>query len=120
MRAAGIGMWERLLYALVVLSVFTNLWCFAFGSDQMALLFPRLFRPDHLGQMLRGGEHEFGVRKGMGRFVVLLLGVVEHTLLLLLLGLELLLPKKPSWVRLTLARREHEARKLLREVKKEK
>lgn len=119
-RAANIGMWERLLYALVLLSVFTNLWCFAFGSDQMALLFPRLFRPDPINQLLHGGEHEYGVKKGMGRFVVLLLGAVEHALLLLLLGLELLLPNKPSWVRLTLARREHEARTLLREVKKER
>ena len=40
--------------------------------------------------------------------------------IMLLLGLEVLLPRKPHWVRLTLARREHEARRLLRAMKHEK
>ena len=68
-RAADIGMWDDLLLALVVLSVFTNLWLFGFASDQMALLFPSLFRHQLSVPVLHVAEHEYGVKKGMGRFV---------------------------------------------------
>ena len=46
-------------------------------------------------------------------FVILLLGSVEHLLVLLFVGLWFAMPRYPHWVRLTLARREHEARALL-------
>ena len=70
--------------------------------------------PDPTQAALHPSEHhDFAVRKGMGRFVVLVLGAIEHALLALVLGLELCLPAVPRWVRLTLARREHEAATVL-------
>ncbi|EOD17321.1 hypothetical protein EMIHUDRAFT_470289 [Emiliania huxleyi CCMP1516] len=96
-RVSGIGTWLGLLYVLVVASIFTNAVLIAFASDQLAPLLPQLFdaRQRQVGQWPSG--------------IVLLLVAVEHGLLLLLLATEVTLPRPPRWVRLTLARREHEA-----------
>ena len=120
----------------VALSIFTNLFLFSFASDQMALLFPSLFAEEPpaaaaaagrgvLGAIAQATKHaaggaapphdhpDFELRAGMGRFVILMLGCVEHLLVLLFVGLWFALPRYPRWVRLTLARRAQEARALL-------
>ena len=133
-RAANIGIWEPLLAFQVALSIFTNLFLFSFASDQMALLFPSLYAEEEplaaaegrprdflqaiaqavVGAATKQHDHnEFEVKAGMGRVVILLLGSVEHLLVLLFIGLWFALPRYPRWVRLTLARREYEGRTLL-------
>lgn len=122
----------------VALSIFTNLFLFSFASDQMALIFPSLFAQEPpaaaaaadagrslFGAIAQATKHavgaaaplhdhlDFELRAGMGRFVILMLGGVEHLLVLLFVGLWFALPRYPRWVRLTLARRAHEARALL-------
>ena len=116
----------------VALSIFTNLFLFSFASDQMALLFPSLYAEEEpvaaaegrdflqaiaqavVGAATKQHDHnEFEVKAGMGRVVILLLGSVEHLLVLLFVGLWFAMPRYPHWVRLTLARHEHEARALL-------
>ena len=118
--AHGIGMWRHLLYVLMVASIFTNAVLFAFASDQMAMLLPSLFSEQRSG-WLRLPTHaheqhgELVVAAGKGRFVVLVLGGVEHALLLLLLCTEFLVPRAPGWVTLTLARRSYEEKEARRE-----
>jgi len=113
-RAKTIGIWWRLLYLLMLLSIFSNLVLFGVASDQMAAVFPSLFtvpteaRARGLWSKFAGGaaptaEHE--MRSGQGRYVVLLLVALEHGLLLLLLLTEVM-PKQPQWVRNAIARRQ--------------
>merc|ERR1740139_1527461 len=48
----------------------------------------------------RHDHPDFELKAGMGRVVILLLGAVEHALLLLFVGLWFALPRYPRWVRL--------------------
>jgi len=127
-RATSIGGWGACMYVLVIASIYTNLFIMGVASDQMAAVFPSLFHVPAvkkvgggpLGAALRGvglvrgpavhsGEHE--MRAGMGRFVVLLLGAMEHALLLVLLASQAFLTQPPAWVKLAMARRDHEEKK---------
>eukprot|EP00966_Prymnesium_polylepis_P329749 7385427-Prymnesium_polylepis.1 len=113
----GIGTWRWVLYVLMVASIFTNAVLFAFASDQMAMLLPQLFTEQRAG-LFAQPTHDHGemvVKAGMGRFIVLVLGAVEHALLLLLLCTEAFMPRAPGWVTLTLARRSHEEKAARRE-----
>lgn len=128
-RQASIGGWGLCCYALLVLSIYTNLFLVAASSDQLAAILPSLFTvPDEQGARggaqlvgrLTGnivshkkpkaaaasGEHE--MKAGAGRYVVLICVAMEHALLLLLLLSEFLVARAPAWVRLTLARRDFE------------
>lgn len=128
-RASSIGGWTACCYVLAIASIYTNLFIMGVASDQMAVVFPSMFEVPrsvavskgdglHLkvlraigifrGPAITSGEYE--MRDGMGRFVVLLLGVIEHALLLVLLVAQLFLTQPPSWVRLVTARRNHEER----------
>jgi len=101
----------------------------------MALLMPWLFVEDgnaltrapsqwHTGlaRVFSGADaapvdHDYSVKAGMGRILVLIMVGVEHALLLLLLAGELFFSKQPRWMQLVLERRAYEeknARRLAR------
>uniref|UniRef100_A0A7S0IR28 Anoctamin transmembrane domain-containing protein n=1 Tax=Calcidiscus leptoporus TaxID=127549 RepID=A0A7S0IR28_9EUKA len=103
-RVPGIGVWQHLLYGMAVVAIFTNATLFGVASDQLASLMPHLFSNEADGRR--------AMLPGQGRYIVLVLVGLEHALLLAWLAAELLLSGPPKWVRLTLARREHEARRM--------
>lgn len=125
-RANSIGGWSTCLYLIMLASIYTNIAIMGISSDQMAALFPSLFTVPPKVQvhglltralqgvgLRRSGSHglsgESEMRKGMGRYVILLMVAMEHALLLLLLLCEVTLTRAPAWVRLAKARRAFEA-----------
>jgi hypothetical protein len=120
-RASSIGGWGGCLYAIMLLSIYTNLFLASVASDQLAALAPSFFtvpaatKARKLAGILSAGAArdasvgEFDVKAGMGRYVLLLAVSVEHVLLALVLATEHWMVRPPAWVRLVLARRQYEA-----------
>merc|ERR1719285_737479 len=75
-KARNIGSWKLCLYSLSWFSIFSNCWIFSMCSEQMPSWFPQLFKSSPTDNVF-GPED---IRTGAGRYVVLLVGVLEHFL----------------------------------------
>lgn len=84
------------MWAICVVSVFTNLLLFSLASDQIVEYFPWLFVDSHAlpnhGKLLMATP-----AKGKGSQMVLIIFVIEHVLLLLLYGLKVYVRSKRTW-----------------------
>lgn len=81
----GIGSWLGVLRIISILSVLSNLVLFAFSSEKMSEFFPFLFKVYHVhvkGNLLQGSNNgnllEADIKSGMGRYVVLIVFLIEH------------------------------------------
>ena len=85
-RAYGIGSWLGVLRIISILSVLSNIVLFAFSSEKMSEFFPFLFKAYHIhvkGRLFEAvpdTKHllEADIKSGMGRYVVLIVFVIEH------------------------------------------
>ena len=83
--ANGIGSWLGVLRIISILSVLSNIVLFAFSSEKMSQIFPFLFKIYHVhvrGKVFEVKEErhllEADVKGGMGRYVILIVFVIEH------------------------------------------
>eukprot|EP00756_Hemistasia_phaeocysticola_P051214 Hpha_TRINITY_DN26390_c0_g1::TRINITY_DN26390_c0_g1_i1::g.9322::m.9322/K19327/ANO10, TMEM16K; anoctamin-10 len=121
-RASNIGVWRGLLWALVALSVFTNVALFA-TSEQLAAHFPELYREAKEKDILAGrvahiaddGTADLVIQKGKGRYVVLIAVGIEHIVYIVAAVVANLIPREPEWVTTQVARLEFEKDQALRE-----
>lgn len=103
-RVLGIGSWMSVLQLMTMASIVTNCFLFGFASDQMEAWFPTLFRGDV-------ADTDFGkhIAAGKGRYVVLIVFLVEHVLLLFHALVHFCIDDRPKDVRLEEARTLHQA-----------
>lgn len=87
-RKATIGMWFHLMTGIVILSALTNVWIFGFTSQQLMQYIPSWFVIEADGDQ--------GLVDGSGRYVVLLVFVIEHFMLLLGFCVAIYLPSVPE------------------------
>lgn len=85
----------------VFLSIATNCLLFALASNQMAEYFPWWFHDMGDGRDL--------MREGAGRKIVGLAWGIEHAVVVLALFVWFAVDSKPEWVRVEMAKAEHEA-----------
>ncbi|CAE8598029.1 unnamed protein product [Polarella glacialis] len=106
-RVAGIGTWAGVLKGLVCLSIVTNAMLFAM-SEQLAHWAPFLYRQANEKDVAHGlvghvedfavGAADLVMRKGSGRYVVLIAVAVEHCVGLAAFILAWCIPRVPQWV----------------------
>eukprot|EP01064_Diplonema_japonicum_P012879 TRINITY_DN2022_c1_g1_i1.p1 TRINITY_DN2022_c1_g1~~TRINITY_DN2022_c1_g1_i1.p1 ORF type:complete len:704 (+),score=141.56 TRINITY_DN2022_c1_g1_i1:51-2114(+) len=129
MRCANIGIWENLLWALLWLSIFTNMMLLV-SSDQLAAHFPSLYREASQDDVLAGRvaslltdptHHELVIKRGAARWVLIIAFVSERVAFLFALLLTKLIPSVPEDVLTEIQRHEYRKTVALKEkaVKKE-
>eukprot|EP00811_Abedinium_folium_P017634 NODE_2655_length_2171_cov_10.424168.p1 GENE.NODE_2655_length_2171_cov_10.424168~~NODE_2655_length_2171_cov_10.424168.p1 ORF type:complete len:690 (+),score=159.17 NODE_2655_length_2171_cov_10.424168:229-2070(+) len=114
-RTATIGIWAKMLQALVALSIVTNV-CLFMISDQFAAWVPWLYREVTELDVAEGiighvtnveGTRELIMKQGEGRYIIVTAAVLEHGIGLAALLLACCIPSRPGWVRDELARTEY-------------
>mmetsp|Transcript_22090 Transcript_22090/g.50505 ORF Transcript_22090/g.50505 Transcript_22090/m.50505 type:complete len:755 (-) Transcript_22090:46-2310(-) len=125
-RTGDLGTWGFVLKSIVVLSVLSNAMLFAM-SEQLAQWFPHLYRVAQEVDVQRGmvahitdadGDADLVVRRGFGRYVVLIAVAVEHLVAVGILIAWNVIPSRPEWVSDEIARMEKHKEKNLRRLQK--
>lgn len=87
-RKGSVGTWLHLMTGIVVLSALTNVYIFGFTSQQLMQYAPSWFVIEEDGDQ--------GLVAGSGRYVVMLVFVIEHAMLLLGLLIAVAVPAVPD------------------------
>merc|ERR1711862_591624 len=108
-RTASIGTWQIVLQGMVWLSIMTNVFIFAFTTEQMMQVFPSLFEVSYNEDEvdLGGSDHYHTAVEGKGRWVVGIAVAIEHALFLLASLVAVAIPAVPPRVSEEVRRREY-------------
>jgi len=111
-RAKSIGVWFKVLTAMMVLSMATNCFLIGFSSEQLATWVPEMYYLDNTGDQW--------IKPGFGRYVVGIVFGAEHFLIFCVVLAHYLISDVPSHVQVELEKREYEKKVLLEKVHHEK
>lgn len=98
-RAKNIGVWFKVLTAMMILSMVTNCFLFGFASEQLASWAPVMYETHEDGDQY--------IIPGYGRYVVGIVFCAEHVLIMCVGLSHYLISDVPNHVRIELARREY-------------
>lgn len=114
-RTDNIEPWITILQGLVWLSIMTNVYIFAFTTEQMMQLFPTLFTIEESQDSVSfgGSDHFHVLAEGKGQWVVIIAVVFEHALILCAKLFYALVPDVPYNVRVENKRREYRHAQLI-------
>lgn len=123
-RTSSIGTWLTVMQGMVWISIMTNVFIFAFTTEQMMQLFPNMFTVSYSDEVndvdFGGSDHVHAAVEGKGRWVVGVAVVIEHVLFLLAGLVFAAIPDKPSSICEEMKRREYAYALFLAEKKDQK
>lgn len=117
-RPHGIGIWKSIVASISWVAILTNVFIFAFSSEQMMQWFPLFFK--HVTVLEPSGQTvmEQELRKGAGRYVLGLIFVLEHLLILVALFIQYAIDSIPIGTRNKLLAAEYQKEMLYEEQQK--
>ena len=102
---------------ILIFSVFSNITLFAFSSEKMMEFFPWLFQ---YGDQPHPHSHDEAdshalfamatMKVGYGRYVILIIFIIEHVLFILVWMVKKIIAKRKDWVDIYMNRKDYKFR----------
>jgi anoctamin-10 len=116
-KSKGIGSWHVVMNMILIVSVFSNITLFAFSSEKMMEFFPWMFQ---FGDQPHPHSHDENdnhtlfamatMKVGYGRYVIMIIFIIEHILFIFIWIVKKLISKKKDWVDIYMNRKEYKFR----------